>query len=71
MKLKNCTVQELAEIGNEKRIFCFGASFMPQEICEEYGEYTLRINLTISWIIPLKSRVRYTGCRERKYRFFP
>ena len=39
MKLKNCTVQELAEIGNEKRIFCFGASFMPQEICEEYGEY--------------------------------
>lgn len=39
MKLKNCTVQELARIGETRRIFCFGASRMPQEICEEYGEY--------------------------------
>lgn len=39
MKLKNCTIQELSNLGRTNRIFCFGASMMPQEICEEYGEY--------------------------------
>ena len=39
MKLENCTVQELAKLGETKSIFCFGASKMPLEICEEYGEY--------------------------------
>ena len=39
MKLRNCTIQELAELGKTNRIFCFGASMMPQEICEEYSEY--------------------------------
>lgn len=39
MRLKNCTIQELSMFGEKNRIFCFGASLMPKEICEEYGEY--------------------------------
>lgn len=39
MKLKNCTIQELSDMGKTNRIFCFGASMMPREICEEYAEY--------------------------------
>lgn len=39
MKLKNCTIQELSNLGKENSIFCFGASMMPLEICEEYKEY--------------------------------
>ena len=38
MKLKNCTLPEFVKKIETKKIYCFGASIMPQEICEEYAE---------------------------------
>lgn len=39
MKLRSGTIQELSKLGETNRIYCFGASLMPKEMCEEYGEY--------------------------------
>ena len=38
MKLKNCTLDAFVKIIENKQLYCFGASVMPQEICEEYEE---------------------------------
>lgn len=38
MILKNCSLDEFLNIVHGKKVYCFGASAMPKEICEEYEE---------------------------------
>lgn len=38
MKLRNSTLDEFLNEIDGKTVYCFGASVMPQEICEEYEE---------------------------------
>lgn len=36
--LKNCSIDEFLNTIQNKKVYCFGASVMPREICEEYEE---------------------------------
>lgn len=36
--LKNCNLKQFVDVIKQRRLFCFGASQMPMEICEEYEE---------------------------------
>lgn len=45
MNLKNCSVSELSEGTKSNRLFCFGASEMPEEMCEHYVEYHFEDNI--------------------------
>ena len=38
MKLRNSTLDKFLQEIEGKQVYCFGASIMPQEICEEYEE---------------------------------
>lgn len=39
MRLRNCRVDEFAEKVISHKFFCFGASEMPEEMCEQYPQY--------------------------------
>lgn len=41
MIFRTCLPEKFAKIINDKKVFCFGASIMPHEICAEYPEICL------------------------------
>lgn len=45
MYLKNCDIIEFAEKVKSNRFFCFGASEMPEEMCEQYTQYHFENNI--------------------------